>query len=73
MEQETITLYSTHCPRCQILEAKLDKANIGYKVNTDVDCMISKGFLTAPMLDVNGTMMNFAEANNWINERANNN
>ena len=29
--------------------------------------MLEKGFTTVPMLEVNGTVMDFKEANDWIN------
>jgi predicted DsbA family dithiol-disulfide isomerase len=65
----TITLYSTHCPKCNILTQKLNQANIQYNEINDVEVMLAKGFSSAPMLEVDGTIMNFYEANNWINER----
>ena len=41
--------------------------NIEYVENTDTDLMISKGFETTPMLEVDGEIMNFVAANAWIN------
>ena len=38
-----ITLYTTHCPRCMVLEKKLNAKNIDYVENTNVDLMIDKG------------------------------
>lgn len=64
-----ITLYSTHCPKCVVLEKKLDTKNIQYELVEDQDVMIEKGFMTAPVLDVDGKVMQFKEANDWINEQ----
>lgn len=64
-----ITLYSTDCPRCHVLEKKMDAAGIKYTVNKDVDEMLKKGFLEAPMLEVDDKIMNFKEANDWIKEQ----
>ena len=64
-----ITLYSTHCPKCLVLEEKLEDKNIDYELVTDVDEMLKKGFQSAPVLEVDGKIMNFSEANRWINER----
>jgi hypothetical protein len=64
-----IILYSTHCPKCIVLEKKLNNANIDFTLVEDQDVMISKGFMSAPMLEVDGKVMNFTEANNWINEQ----
>ena len=63
-----IILYTTHCPKCRILEQKLKAKNIEYIEFTDVDKMIKMGFSVMPMLDVDGRIMDFATANKWINE-----
>ena len=34
-----VILYSTHCPKCNILEKKLDLGNIKYTTVTDADVM----------------------------------
>lgn len=64
-----VILYTTHCPKCIVLEKKLKSKNIEYTENTDTDLMISKGFLSTPMLEVDGNIMDFKAANTWINER----
>ena len=64
-----ITLYTTHCPKCIVLEKKLKTKNIDYIENTDTELMLSKGFQTTPMLEVDGKVMDFKDANNWINEQ----
>ena len=62
-----ITLFSTHCPRCSVLEKKLKQKGIDYDEVNDVSIMEEKGFLTAPMLEVDGAAMSFGEAVKWIN------
>ena len=66
---EHIVLYSTDCPKCKILKIKLDEKNIFYEICSDTKTMIEKGFKSAPMLEVNGKIMTFLDANNWIKER----
>lgn len=66
-----IILYSTHCPKCNVLSKKLKDSNIDYVEVTDAEIMIDKGFMTVPMLEVDGVVMDFITANNWINERGN--
>ena len=61
-----ITLYSTHCPRCNVLEKKLERKGIEFELNEDIQILIEKGFTTAPVLEVDGKFMNFMEANKWI-------
>ena len=67
--ENNIVLYSTGCPRCRVIEKKLDDAGVQYSKIEDVDLMISKGMMSAPMLEVNGETMDFAKAINWVNGR----
>lgn len=62
-----IILYSTHCPRCCVLEKKLKQKNISYKEVNDIDIMREKGYLEVPILEVDNKSMNFKESINWIN------
>lgn len=64
-----VTLYSTNCPKCKVLESKLQKSNIAYEVNHDVELMREKGFDFLPKLEVDGTVYNFKEAVDWIGEQ----
>lgn len=63
-----VILYTTHCPKCKILEQKLKSKNIKYIEFTDVNKMIEMGFSVMPMLEVDGVIMDFTTANKWINE-----
>lgn len=63
-----ITLYSTNCPRCKVIEKKLDLKNIEYSINTNIEEMVNLGFLQAPILKIDDDkFLNFTEANAWIN------
>lgn len=64
-----ITLYTTHCPKCNVLKSKLDSKNIEYKIVEDVDIMQNKGFSSAPVLEVDNEMLDFVNAIKWVNER----
>mgnify|MGYP003565758683 FL=1 len=63
-----VILYSTGCPKCNILKKKLADAQIDYKVIEDVDVMVSKGLKEVPWLEVDGNLMNFVDSSKWINE-----
>ncbi len=63
-----ITLYSTGCPKCNILKTKLNEKGVEYEICDDVDAMQEKGFTVVPMLEVDGKIMNFLESNKWIKE-----
>ena len=62
-----ITLYSTHCPKCNVLGKKLKTKNIVYEEINDVEIMKEKGYLTVPILEVDGESMDFKKASDWIN------
>ena len=63
-----IVLYSTGCPKCNVLKKKLADKNITYTENNDVDTMVSLGIDQVPVLSVDGKLLQFSEANEWINE-----
>lgn len=63
-----VMLYTTHCPKCKVLTAKLKAKGVDYEEVTDVDVMRDKGFMSAPMLEVDGKTMTFVEAIKWVNE-----
>ena len=65
---DKIILYSNNCPRCKILKKKLDDNKINYEIIDDVDTMIDKGLSTVPALDINGRMLDFKEAVEWVNK-----
>lgn len=60
-------LYSTGCPRCKVIEQKLNEKNIPYKVCTNMDDMITHNIYTVPMLDTPETgLMDFGQIINWL-------
>lgn len=64
---DKIILYSNNCPRCKILKKKLDDNKINYEIIDNVDTMIEKGLSTVPVLEINGRMLDFKEAVEWVN------
>ena len=64
---DNIILYSNNCPRCKILKKKLNDNKINYEIIDDVDTMIDKGLSTVPVLEINGRMLDFKEAVEWVN------
>lgn len=68
MDKRVILYSTTTCPKCNILKAKLDERKIGYTVVDDVDVLVSKNIMSVPILEVDGTMMDFLTANKWVNE-----
>ena len=66
---ESIILYEHGCPRCKVLKTKLDQKGVKYDTVNSVEEMKAKGFHEAPKLEVNGVVMNFKEAVEWIKEQ----
>ena len=68
-----VTLYTIHCPRCRILEIKLNQLGIEHTVVDDEDTVVSvgreHGIIGAPILEVDGKFMKFEDAVKFINER----
>lgn len=66
-----IVLYSTDCPRCKVLEKKLGQKNIDFTINKNTDDIMNvankTGFISAPLLEVDGQVMGFEQANQFIN------
>lgn len=66
-------LYSTHCPKCNVLKEKLDAANIPYCEVDNVKEMAAKGIDAVPVLQVDNIMMSFTTAVEWIKNRSESN
>lgn len=62
-------VYSTNCPKCKVLESKLKEKNIPYEVNTSVEDMTALGIMEAPVLSVDGELLNFVSAIGWVNKQ----
>ena len=62
-----VDLYTTHCPKCKVVEMKLAKKNVKYTEHSDVDEMIKMGFNSTPILIVDGVRYTFQEAVKWVN------
>lgn len=64
-----IILYSTGCPRCEVLKDKLSSKDISYIENNSVDEMTVLGITQVPMLRVNGELLDFKAAVEWVNNK----
>lgn len=61
-----VILYTTGCPKCRVLKNRLEAHGIKFTIETDEDAMIEKGFVSAPMLEVDDKAMNYIDAMNWV-------
>lgn len=62
-----IILYSTGCPKCKVLEAKMKSKGIGYIEINDIEIMQAKNLMSLPYLEVDGKLMDFTSAVKWVN------
>lgn len=65
-----ITLYTTGCPLCRVLESKLAQKNISYETCTDVDQMMALGITHVPVLSVDGALLQMQDAMKYIERKA---
>ncbi len=63
-----VILYSTHCPKCRMIEKKLDQKKITYTVIDDVEEMKRLNFHSLPVLKLDDKVLTFKEAYKWVME-----
>lgn len=64
-----VTLYKTPtCPKCRVLKMKLEEKGVTFNTCEDIEVLKAKGISSVPVLEVDGKMMTFVEANNWVND-----
>lgn len=68
---KAIVYTNVGCPRCEIIKEKLEQKGIKYEEVSDFDrdWLAGLGFSILPVVEHDGVLMDFATANNWINER----
>lgn len=64
-----MTVYSTGCPKCNVLKAKLKQKGIEYTECQDIAKMQEMGFESLPVMEVDGKLYTFERAVKLINER----
>lgn len=62
-------LYSTGCPKCEVLKKKLSEKGVQYTENNSVDEMLKLGIEAVPVLKVNDRLLDFKEAVDWVNKQ----
>ncbi len=62
-----VILYSTGCPKCNVLEKKLKSKNVEYVLVEGEQAIAEKGFSEAPLLEVDDSIKVFTEAVQWVN------
>lgn len=63
---DEIVLYSTGCPKCVVLEQRLEDRGIKFATVTNVDEMLKLGMDSVPNLKVGDKMLGFVDAIKWV-------
>ena len=70
-----IILYSNDCPRCKVLEMKLNQKGVDFEINHNLDDLLKAaetlGVSEAPILGVDNQLLNFVSANQFLNDLKN--
>ena len=66
-----VVLYTIECPKCVILEKKLEAKNIKFLRVSDEETIRAKGFgdSSFPILEVDGVVMGYKTAIQWVNNQ----
>ena len=62
-----IILYSTGCPKCNVLKSKLAEKKIDFVENNSIEDMTELGITQVPVLSVCGALLDFKKAVTWVN------
>ena len=62
-----LVLYTTHCPKCKVIESKLNAKKIELDIVDDKSTLIEMGIVSVPVLEADGKKMSFLEANKYVN------
>lgn len=68
MTNQKVILYSTGCPQCRVLKAKLDAKAVPYEVCSDIEKMKELGITSVPMVQVDEDILNMKDALSWVKE-----
>lgn len=63
---DKITLYSTGCPMCKMIEEKLKNKGISFEINSNVKDMQEKGITNVPVAEIDGVLMKTKEILDWM-------
>lgn len=64
-----LILYSTNCPKCRVLKKKLSDKRLSFEENYFVDEMEKLGITEVPVLSIDGELLDFKTAVDWVNQQ----
>ena len=63
-----LKLYTTHCPRCSVIERKLASAKLQYTEVSDPIEIGKRGIDAVPVLEIDGKLYSFGHAIKWLHD-----
>lgn len=66
-----VQFYTIDCPACNILEQRLNNANIAYEKINDVNIIQKEGIFQLPVLKVDNELLSYKQALDWVKENSN--
>lgn len=68
---EVIIYTLQNCGNCMMLKRLLERVNIKFIEETNVDSIVAMGIKNFPQLSVNGELMDFTKSCQWIKQQNN--
>ena len=63
-----VKLYTTHCPKCKILEERLNEKKIKYEVIDNIEELQKMNFKSVPNLEIDGKIYNYLDSIRYLNK-----
>ena len=63
-----VKLYTTHCPKCKILEERLNEKKIKYETVDNIEELQKMNFKSVPNLEIDGKIYNYLESIKYLNK-----
>ena len=63
-----VKLYTTHCPKCKILEERLNEKKVKYEVIDNIEELQKMNFKSVPNLEIDGKIYNYLDSIRYLNK-----
>ena len=61
-----VKLYTTHCPKCKILEERLNEKKVKYEVIDNIEELQKMNFKSVPNLEIDGKIYNYLDSIRYL-------
>ena len=63
-----VKLYTTHCPKCKILEERLNEKKVKYEVIDNIEELQKMNFKSDPNLEIDGKIYKYLDSIRYLNK-----